>query len=371
VENSTEQTQAQATQVLSTGLNQPTPESQQLHPTNYWKSATVVLLGLLAVCGITLIYFVMKKPVPKTVTIEPSVSSVPQTQDAATVSTQTAKTDLTLNWKTYTNAELGFSFKYPREWEASSQSSPRLESFYTNSGKPGEFFIYYHKNINNLSKWLVDNQAGKIINTTNVNGNQFTVIEGGLNFISREYAIKVGENNYLRLVFEPFPNSAFPDEVMEQILSTFKFTETDPTANWRTYTNATYKFSIKYPNNWISKEYSPPDTRIPYLYNPDNKYDIQIMYQKDEPNVISEMTGKPMVTDFSGYTPTTINNIKVYVNPNLEGNDGNYMEYFFQRSENEYIRVHAPLTNLPSGVIWDNTTTSLAKQIITSFKFIE
>lgn len=28
---------------------------------------------------------------------------------------------------------------------------------------------------------------------------------------------------------------------------------TDPTADWKTYTNSTYKYSIKYPNNWLSK----------------------------------------------------------------------------------------------------------------------
>lgn len=144
----------------------------------------------------------------------------------------------------------------------------------------------------------------------------------------------------------------------------------NPTTNWKTYTNSTYKFLIKYPSNWISKSYTLADSRIPYLHNPNNKYDIQFGYNKDEPSVISEMTGKPMVTDLSNYNPTTINGIKVYVNNNLQGNDGNYMKYYFQISDGEYISILAPLTNDPSDVVWNDAAVSLAKQILSTFKFV-
>jgi hypothetical protein len=145
----------------------------------------------------------------------------------------------------------------------------------------------------------------------------------------------------------------------------------DLTADWKTYTNSTYKFLIKYPSNWISKSYTPTDSRIPYLYNPDNKYDIQFGYIKDEPNVISEMTGKPMVTDLSNYNLTTINGIKVYVNNNLQGNDGNYIKYYFQITDGEYISILVPLTNTLSNVVWDEATVSLAKQTLSTFKFTD
>lgn len=139
--------------------------------------------------------------------------------------TPTATPDVTANWKTYTNSEIGFSFKYPQEWTLQGTSIPRIASFDTKSGIPGEFFVAYHKNIDSLSKWLLDNQAGEIINTINANGNQFSVIKGGTLNVSREYAIKVGTNSYLRLVIEPFPNSVISDEVINQILSTFQFTK--------------------------------------------------------------------------------------------------------------------------------------------------
>jgi hypothetical protein len=186
--------------------------------------------------------------------------------------------------------------------------------------------------------------------------------------------IQVGKNqipNQQPIAVQP---TALPTEkvIYPTSLPITSITETptvDPTANWKTYTNSTYKFLIKYPNNWISKSYTPADSRIPYLYNPDNKYDIQFGYNKDEPSVISEMTGKPMVTDLSNYNPTTINGIKVYVNKNLQGNDGNYMKYYFQISDGEYISILAPLTNAPSNVVWNDAAVSLAKQILLTFNF--
>lgn len=162
----------------------------------------------------------------------------------------------------------------------------------------------------------------------------------------------------------PTTNSSLPTSNLVQESST-----PDVTVNWRTYTNTNYKFLIKYPSNWVSKSYDPADSRIPYLYNPDNKYSIQFGYHKDEPSTISEMTGKPIVTDLSNYEPTNINGIKVYVNNSLQGDDGNYMNYYFQISDGEYISILAPLTNGLSNLVWNDTAISLAKQIISTFKF--
>jgi len=141
------------------------------------------------------------------------------------VSTRTPTTtpDPTANWKTYTNSEIGFSLNYPKEWIQQKTNTPRVVSFDTKSDSPGEFFVAYHTNINDLSQWLLANQAGEIISTINLNNNHFSVIKGGALKASQEYAINVGANNYLRLVVEPYPNTNISDEVINQILSTFKF----------------------------------------------------------------------------------------------------------------------------------------------------
>lgn len=189
-------------------------------------------------------------------------------------------------------------------------------------------------------------------------------VAGGAFYLGRQTTPKPSPNPVITSQ-TPQPTSALTPNTPSPAPTT-----PDQTVNWKTYTNSTYKFLIKYPSNWISENYTPADSRIPYLYNPDNKYDIQFGYNKDEPSVISEMTGKPMVTDLSNYKLTTINGIKVYVNNNLQGDDGNYMKYYFQISDGEYISILAPLTNAPSNVVWNDAAISLAKQILSTFKFI-
>lgn len=152
----------------------------------------------------------------------PMATTEPTTEPVATSSSEV---DPTAGWKTYTNTEIGFNLRYPTGWSMISANLPRVASFDTKSNNSGEFFIAYHKNIDDLSKWLTDNQAGKIIDNKNINGNQFLIVKGGVLNVSREYFTKVGTNNYVRLVVEPFPNSAVADSTIDQILSTFKFTD--------------------------------------------------------------------------------------------------------------------------------------------------
>lgn len=206
----------------------------------------------------------------------------------------------------------------------------------------------------NWSKILVFIVLGLII----IAGSIFVGIQIGKNQTPNQQPIAVQ------------PTASPTQTVVNPTVQPITSSPTDPTANWKTYTNSAYKFLIKYPSNWISKNYIPADNRIPYLYNPDNEYTISFNYNKDEPNIISKVTGKPMVTDLSNYKTTTINGIKVYINNNLQGIDGNYMGYCFQISDGEYISILAPLTNGPSNVVWNDAAVSLAKQILSTFKFI-
>ena len=155
------------------------------------------------------------------------------TTSATPFPTPTPTSDLTANWKIYTNADIGFSIKYPESWVVKPSQAPRLASFDTGmaSGvtdpKTREFFIAYNNNISDLTKWLSDNQTGTIISSKTIGGNQFSVINGGAMFLSREYAIEIRTNNYIRFVLEPVENGKENefDNLFNQILSTFKFTQ--------------------------------------------------------------------------------------------------------------------------------------------------
>ncbi len=204
-------------------------EHNQSPNMNYWKTATVFLSALVLLLSLSLGYYITREPMPDIIATEPELDTGPVPSPSGTTSTQIVEVsptqpvmvDPTQNWKKYTNSEVGFSVQYPQQWIQTTSTPPRVVSFVMEPTAPSEFFIAYHQNIDNLPKWLGDNQAGKIIGTVDLNGNQFTVIESELSLKSREYAIQIDANSYLRLVFEPFPNTILTNQLIEQILSTF------------------------------------------------------------------------------------------------------------------------------------------------------
>lgn len=155
-------------------------------------------------------------------------------QTPITSPTPTETGDPTTGWKTYTNSQIGFSFQYPSDWILKDGSGVTLTSY--SIYKPlsdGDvepeltlhFFVAYHKGVTDLAKWLTDNQAGEIVDTVKINGNNFSKIKGESLEDSLEYATQINASGILRIVIEPYPNEVVSDEIFNQILSTFKFTQ--------------------------------------------------------------------------------------------------------------------------------------------------
>jgi hypothetical protein len=196
----------------------PAPEGVQnfappVTPRKKFPLFSVILLLILTVVSVIAVYLFlqvrqlsMSQPVPS-----PSPSPI-----------------ASADWQAYTNSELGFSFKYPKGWNENDENSPGIVSF-TQNTEDRSFFVTFHKSISNIGKWLEDNQAGEIIETTTLNNNEFTIIKGGSQYVSREYAIVLPNMGLLRLVVEPFPNQIVTTEIINQILSTFKFTDSNTT----------------------------------------------------------------------------------------------------------------------------------------------
>lgn len=55
----------------------------------------------------------------------------------------------------------------------------------------------------------------------------------------------------------------------------------DPTVNWKTYTNNEQDFSMKYPNTWLEPVKTPESTRVDYKFNPGG-LDITIGFYYDQ-----------------------------------------------------------------------------------------
>ena len=145
------------------------------------------------------------------------------------------KKDETANWKTYTNQQYDFQFKYPTSWTVNDQSYTYKGQNYMTvifaspliSGVPGasrEAYFYttiskergswQHKEGINLS--LLPSEGG----ATPVN-------------VSQQYLESREEFRVAQLIF-----------------SSVTSTTINETSNWKTYTNSKYGFEFRYNPNW-------------------------------------------------------------------------------------------------------------------------
>ena len=158
-------------------------------------------------------------------------------------------TDSTADWKTYRNEKYGFEFKYPGEWtpEVVDRKYPSLTLFKD------------RKNNEMIRLWtpILETSYPDIIIQTDqikVSGSEKTI---------QKRLTKDGENNPPTYFIDRatwgdnsgeliMQMSNLQDEklkLFDKILSTFKFTDTVDTSNWKTYRNEKYGFEFRYPTN--------------------------------------------------------------------------------------------------------------------------
>jgi hypothetical protein len=208
-----------------------------------------------------------------------------------------AVVDETADWKTYTNTEVGFSFKYPKDWEAKNYSeggnivsviSPENQKR-LQEGKEMESYSYnlvvsYWKSINeelamggqwvgqrkytDLADFLTDKNSSKQkISATTVDGKNGYFV--GLGGYGSSLGVMVENNGIYQFNFASTNGQSLGATELK-VLNTFKF---DETLTWKTYTNTVEGYSIKYPKDWFV-EYSNgqaypgqsvPDTKKLYI----------------------------------------------------------------------------------------------------------
>lgn len=289
------------------------------------------------------------------------------------VSSEELKNDPASDWKTYSNSKYGLSLKYPSDWTIKTDpiysTNPRLVTFDTKMStnlqpmeyQNREFFIAHHNNIKDMASWIAENyQGATVVNNIKINNNDFLVINGGIQARAREYAIKIGENSYLRFVLEPVDKEDEFDELFDQILSTFKFTESDPTGDWKTYTNTSSNYSIRYPSDWKIDNQSAGSMGATV---PDAGY-IQIGYG----NAVSGVLGIEELQMIPPSEEANLNSTKVVGDLTLRCNgkfttDTKTWCWIKVPNMNKYLSIH----------VFKNTNeemNDLLDQILSTFKFI-
>lgn len=209
----------------------------------------VMIFFLGTVLGLTAYILSFEKTPDVIVQPEPDASVNPNPSDNPEI-------DIS-NWKTYSNEEYGFEFKYPEDFKVYDDYPDKSAVFIGTSEtnrSPNE----------GVSMKIIDKEITVAIDEaknrdeiTNVleekkdflNGIEFNklVLTSAIGYNDAHYFfVKSGKNYEIILDND--------NEIQNQILSTFKFTKKDETVDWKTYRNEKYGFQIKYPQDWFVED---------------------------------------------------------------------------------------------------------------------
>lgn len=181
----------------------------------------LIVIIIAALVGGYLIYQNQTKPTPPPTT---QLTSAPTPTPESTNSAETA------NWKTYTDAENGFSISYPGEFAVNKIGGG--VSFQKNNTNRAILFLQVNDNKGNLTaREFFNNQPDQMkkpmedanqITDYQLNGSQglmFTKKESADGY--KDFAVSLSHNNHIySLNFGPKENEF---NLANQILSTFKF----------------------------------------------------------------------------------------------------------------------------------------------------
>lgn len=180
---------------------------------------TILVVVIIILAGIGGYYFLKK---PAKVVVSPTPTATP-----------TVTVNPTANWKTYTNNQYGYEFKYPNNYSVSTTGSTNIASLVSSP--------YVSIEVRNYQ--ILNLTGGKPIAVGGIAAIKFPA--GGNRDGGVEYQIDVPSKK-LTILFNG-RNSSSHDYISEydKILSTFKFTS--PINGWKTYQNTKYGFEFQYP----------------------------------------------------------------------------------------------------------------------------
>lgn len=249
---------------------QPIAESEkQSFLSSKWLKIGAVVVIIILVLSLT--FVLGKNNAGKSIPIPPP--DEPRYQGSPTPTP-----DQTADWKTYENNQEGWQIKYPAdkvsykngrfyltgqdnimtadgygpELSISSTDKSTLESR-KSSGKDTEINGLPALKISSIDPNLTDNF------------NLFVSSKDGkkvvyLTFLTKKDQDKIQNGNNIQTVVDQ-ESIDLMKKIVDQILSTFKFTDSsnitptpNPTINWKTFTNQKYSYSIKYPGNLTVNE---------------------------------------------------------------------------------------------------------------------
>lgn len=283
-----------------------------------------------------------------------------------------ATPDETVNWKIYRNTFDDYLIEYPENWflnpateegngmgvsQADLSKMEELPKAYDINHLWVNVLVFKNAKNQSLEDWLKDKEykTGKVKSQSSF----LFSGEAGIKRIetgepeSLQYpvetdiiAIYASKNGKIyRITAFPWNSKFIP--VFDHILSTFKFNVDDETANWKTYRNEEYGFTLKYFQKWQLDASSDPSKLIT-IYHPNVNLDI--IHSGSASEKISQLQWPSMGIAISSrpFSESPTENNKVSISDWREIIVGGVKGYFYRTNNCApkcTFRVDLPLEN--------------------------
>jgi len=299
--------------------------------------------------------------------------------------TASVSPDETANWKTYTNTKYGYIIKYPAslnplESQPDSTNLKVLSLTYFSVTPEGpdvtNFLVRVIKaNLGEAVQTMKDEFQNSSFIYKLVKEEKISSLLGYSGYRLEYTSAQPGVNTLVFYTKEPYSYVISADKSkIDQILSTFKFTDqTDETANWKTYTNKKYEYSMSYPSELSYDEYSNGDTRF-YL-TVDGKNNKTPTGLKDSFSILVRTGSSPenaalKELDQAYEEKVSFNNVS---GVKMKPNDNFPFDYYLSPTEKNtpILRAYASIdysTLTPSA---NNKAMDIFKKMVSTFKFTD
>ncbi|MEJ0021301.1 MAG: PsbP-related protein [Candidatus Doudnabacteria bacterium] len=287
--------------------------------------------------------------------------------------------DPTADWKTYTNSQYGFSFKYPPtllvglEGTGTFYSISILEPSQTAANSLVTFEVEPNGNPKNLplDEWYTEQLAAFKLTPEQLPKTDITV--GGKPAIRLDYSstgqsefhviVQLNKTDLFHINY-PKPPTKF-DIDFDQIVSNVKFTEPSAaadTSTWKTYTNTKYGIAFKYPVDWSEGDVTTDKAGIVWInfnsikqqQSPPQTTANNVLYVKIFPNQAAFTTEEQLlVASKSNVAESAINGLGAKIYDSVLGIPTATISV-----QNKYLEIGAP-----------GGTKDLISQILSTFGF--